>query len=497
MMNRVPPALATILAIVGLAPIHAAADDTKTVNWPGFRGPSAEGVAHGYPTPTRWDVQSGENIKWKTPIPGLGHSSPVIWGDRLFVTTAVSGVKDPTLKPGLYGNVDSVDEDTEHRWRIFCLDKNTGKVKWKKTAVRSVPRVKRHAKATHANSTPATDGKHVVTFLGSEGLFCYTVRGKLLWKKDLGELDAGWYVRPAAQWGFGSSPVIDRGRVYVQCDVQQGSFVAAFDVKTGREIWRTPRQDVPTWGTPAIYRKGADAQLIVNGYRHIGGYDLETGRERWRLTGGGDIPVPTPVIGLGLIFITNAHGRAAPLYAIRPTARGDITPADGATSNEHIAWSVQRNGAYMQTPLVLGRYLYSCSDMGILKCYQAATGEIAYKQRLGAAGPASVPIRGRQPEPGLGDEQTEARRSAPNAGTFGWGFTASPVAADDKIYFTSEDGAVFVVRPGPKCEVLAVNLLDEVCMATPAISEGVLFFRTQGHVVAVGKGKPPPPGDKP
>jgi outer membrane protein assembly factor BamB len=440
-------------------------------NWPSFRGPAASGIAEGYATPATWNVEQTRNVQWKTPIPGLGHSSPIVWGDRVFVTGAISGQEKPQLKVGLYGDVTPVTDDTVHQWKIYCLDRKTGRIVWERTAHTGVPKIKRHPKSTQANSTPATDGKSVVVFFGSEGLYCYDFKGKLRWQKDLGVLDSGWFVSPSAQWGFGSSPVIHDGMVLVQCDVQRDSFLAAFSLKDGREIWRTPRADVPTWSTPTVYQEGDHGQLIVNGYKQIGGYDLRTGKELWRLQGGGDIPVPTPVVAHGLIFISNAHGRMSPIYAIRVTATGDLTPgrgegeqpsgagpaADGQASAappSPIAWSRTRDGSYIPTPLVYGDHLYVCRDNGVLCCYEAKTGNPLYKERLGTG-------------------QT--------------GFSASPVAADGKLYLTSEDGDVYVVRAGPKFEVLAVNSVGEICMATPAIAEGTLFFRTQGHLVAIAE----------
>lgn len=441
-----------VVSCLALLPLWAQAAEPKGVHWPSFRGPRASGVAEGFPTPVTWDAGSSTNIKWKRPIPGLGHACPVIWGDRLFVATAISGKPNPQLRIGRFGNIDSVDDETVHRWEMLCLDKKTGRVVWRKTAHTGVPRIKRHTKSTHANTTAATDGKHVVVLFGSEGLYCYDVAGKLLWKKDLGVLDSGYYRVPAAQWEFAGSPILHAGRVIVQCDVQENSFLAAFDVADGREIWRTPRDDVPTWSTPAVYEHDGQTRLVVNGYKHIGGYDLASGKAIWKLGGGGDIPVPTPVVGHGLLFICSAHGSRAPMFAVRVGASGDITLDTGATANEHIAWSDPRCGAYLVTPLVYGDYLYSCRGSGILTCYEARTGKRMYRERLGH-GSAS--------------------------------FTASIVAADDKLYLTSEVGDVYVVAAGPEFKVLATNALNETCLATPAISEGELFFRTRDHVVAV------------
>jgi outer membrane protein assembly factor BamB len=293
------------------------------VDWPQFRGIRASGIAEGHPTPTRWDVAAGRGVVWKTPVPGLGLSSPIVWGDLVCLTTSLSGKKDADLKVGLYGDIEPVQDDSMHEWRVYCLDKKSGAVKWQQTVHKGVPKIKRHTKATHANSTLATDGERLIAFFGSEGLYAYDLTGKLLWKKDLGVLDAGFFMVPEAQWETGSSPVIHDGIVVVQADVQKDSFLAAFDVRDGREIWRTTRSDVPTWGTPTVHTVKGQPQVIVNGFRHIGAYDFNTGKEIWKLTGGGDIPIPTPVVHDGLVFITNAHGRGAPVYAVRETATGD------------------------------------------------------------------------------------------------------------------------------------------------------------------------------
>lgn len=424
------------------------------IDWPGFRGIQARGFADGKPTPTVWDVPAGKNVRWRVKVPGLSHSSPAIWGDRVCVTSAVSGKDDP-LRVGLYGDVESVDDASAHAWRVLCYDKRTGALLWERTATQGVPKVKRHPKATQANATPALDEHHVAAILGSEGLFVYDAKGKLLWKRHLGVLNAGFFRDPSAQWGHASSPVIHDGRVLVLADVQEGSFLAAFDLDTGRELWRTPRADVPTWGTPTVHVANGRAQVVVNGWKHIGGYDLVTGREVWRLKGAGDIPVPTPVEAHGLFFISNAHGGPSPIFAVRTTATGDISPADGETTSAGVAWSLPRDGSYIPTPLVYGGLLYVCRDAGVLNVFEATTGRRIYQQRLST----------------------------------GVGYTPSAVAGDGKVYFTNEDGDVHVVRAGEQFELLAKNPLGEVTLATPAISEGVLYFRTRGHLLAVAEGR--------
>ena len=297
---------------------------------PRYRGPRRRRKAT---PPLQWSVPESKLVKWRVPVAGLGHSSPVVWGDQVCTASAISGTPDPQLKVGLYGDIGSVLDTTAHKWIVLCFDKQTGKLRWERTAKSGVPIIKRHPKSTHASSTLATDGRHIVAMFGSEGLYAYDMNGELLWKKDFGTLDSGFFMVPDAQWGFASSPIIHNGRVIMQADVQKGSFVAAFDVRTGKELWRTPRADVPTWSTPAVVAMNGRDQVIVNGWKHIGGYDLETGKEVWRMTGGGDIPVPTPITAHGLVFITNAHGKMAPIYAIKPTATGDISLKEGETSN--------------------------------------------------------------------------------------------------------------------------------------------------------------------
>ena len=440
--------LNTLLVVVlSSAALSASADS----NWPQFRGPGASGVATGAEAPTTWDVPAGKNLKWKTPVPGLGYSCPVVWGDRLFVTTAVKEGEQQTVRVGLYGDIKPVQENEPFLFKVLCLDRGTGKVLWEHTAHTGLPEIKRHPKSSHANPTPATDGKHVVAFFGSEGLYCYDMEGKPLWKKDFGVLDSGFFMVKEAQWGFASSPVIHDGKVIIQSDVQTGSFVGVFDVRDGSEVWRTGRRDYPTWSTPTIHRAGGTTQVLCNGFNEIAAYDFATGKRVWRLRGGGDIPVPTPVVAHDLVFITSAHGLNAPVFAVRTTATGEITPKQGETATDHLPWFRLRGGNYMQTPIVVGDNLYCCKDNGVLTCFDARTGKEHYSERLEG----------------------------------GVGFTASPVSDGRHLFFTSEDGQVHVVPAGNEFKRVASNPLGEVCMATPALVDGVLFFRTQGHVVAV------------
>lgn len=442
-----------LVAISIAAALLSAAD---AVQWPGFRGTAADGVVVGkFATSWNADSNSGplRNIRFKVPVPGLAHSSPIVWGDRLFLTSAVSANGDAPLKVGLYGAGDPADDNGLQNWLVLCLDKRTGKLLWQQTAQAATPKTKRHTKATHANSTPVTDGKRLIAYFGSQGIYAYSLDGKLLWSKDLGAFDIG----PQGydlQWGTASSPVLYQDKVLVQCDQKKGSFLVALDAATGRELWRAHRDGVShqSWSTPAVLAADGRTQVVTNGWPYIASYDLTTGKELWRLKSLGDIVVPTPILAHGLIFITNAHGGQAPLYAVKPGATGDITPAAEARSSAGVAWMEPRNGAYMQTPLVLDGLLYSCSDRGVLKVYEARTGALRYTQRLGE-------------------------------GTTG--FTSSPVAAGGHVYFASEEGEVYVLKPGATFELKAKNLLGEVAMATPAISDGVLYYRTRGHLVAI------------
>jgi outer membrane protein assembly factor BamB len=445
---------ATLLAVAAVTFVSASAPDPLAGrDWPSFRGINGAGVVASGPTPTTWDVPKGSGVAWTTPLDGLGHSSPVIWGNQLCVTTAKSDTGDASMKLGLYGDIASVTDNTEHTWRLVCLDKRDGTRMFDTVIHKGVPIIKRHTKATHANSTLATDGTYIVAMLGSEGLFVFDMKGTLKWKKDFGVLDSGFFMAPTAQWGFASSPIIHQGKVILQADVQKNSFVAAFDLATGKDLWRTARQDVPTWSTPAIHTVGGKTQVIVNGWRHMGAYDFETGAEIWKLKSvGGDIPVPVPVVGQGLVYMTTAHGPGAPVFAIKDTATGDITLPATETTSAHIAWSYPRDGAYMMSPVLYQGLLYVSKNNGVFNVFDATTGERIYQQRLG-------------------DGTT--------------GFTASLVAADGKIYFSSEDGDVYVVKAGRTFELLAKNPLGDYAMATPAISEGRLYFRTGKSIVAI------------
>ena len=425
------------------------------IQWSSFRGPAASGIGDGQGVPSAWDGEAGTNIRWKTPIPGIALSSPVIWEQHVFIATATSENGDDTFRTGLYGDVDSVDDESTHVWKVYALDKATGKVLWQREASRGTPKVKRHLKSSHVNSTPVTDGKRLVVLFPSEGLFCYDFDGKLLWQQDLGVLGSGWFFDPTYEWGFASSPIIHDGRVIVQVDIYSGSFIGAWDLETGKLAWRTERDEIPTWSTPNILpssKPGGPAEIVTNGTT-IRGYDATTGAELWTLAPNSEIVVGTPVIANGLAFVTGGYPPARPIYAIRPGGRGDLSLADGEEKSEKIAWRVERGGTYIPTPVVYEGILYMLHNNGRLAAYDAQSGELIYRKRIGNA----------------------------------TSFSGSPVVSDGRLFATTEDGATHVVRTGKVYAELETNELGEVVMTTPAISDGLMVIRGMEHVYGIGE----------
>jgi outer membrane protein assembly factor BamB len=420
--------------------------------WSQYRGYMASGVLDNANLPSTFDLKKMVNILWKTGIPGMGISSPVIWGDRLFITTAISESDKAGFKPGLYGDVRPVNDSSLHEWKVYCLNKNTGKVLWEKTSCTGIPKIKRHPKSTHANTTVATDGNFVIAFFGSEGLYCYDMNGTLQWQKSFGVLKSVFFSMEDAEWEFASSPIIHDGKVIIQCDVLENSFVAAYDVRSGKELWKTERDEYPGWCTPNIYTSEGKSFVAVNGYKHRGGYDLETGKEVWKMSGGGDIQIPTPIIGKDLIYFNSAHGKFSPILAIRTNATGDITLKEGETSNDYIKWYIPRGGSYMHTMILYHDRLYNVNWNGIINCLDPLTGKEIYNAKLGKSK----------------------------------SFIASPVASDGKIYIVDEEGTVYIIQDGDLFNLIAEIPLDDICMTAPSISDGMIFFRTQKYLIAVG-----------
>ena len=440
------------------APAGEAAPREAPRPWPSFRGTDASGNGDGQGAPLSWNVAAGQNVRFRTAVPGIALSSPIVWGDRIFVTSAVSAASDQTFRTGLYGDGTSVNDLSEHTFRLYAIDKKTGAILWDRDVHRGRPPVRRHMKSSQANATPATDGKRVVVLFGTVGvLAAYDFGGKALWKRDVGILECNDPQAGSAQWGHASSPILYRDLVIVQGDRVKDSFLAAYRTSTGEEAWRVARNEPSTWATPNVLRSPKGDELITNGQR-IRAYDPATGALLWTLGPNSEVVVATPVVGEDVAFVTAGYPPVRPVYAIKPGHRGDLTLAEGKRASAAVAWSHERGGTYIPTPILYKGHLYTCNNNGILTCYRADTGEQVYQTRVGTAGAS---------------------------------FAASPVAADGRLYFASETGEVFVLRAGPEYALLATNAMDEVVMATPAISDGLLVVRTLGHVVGLGESPKP------
>lgn len=442
-----------IIFQTGLFSLKISGQTDPARQWPGFRGYMSSGVLDNANLPESFDLRKMTNIRWKVEVPGLGISSPVVWDNKLFITTAVSLADKQGLKPGIYGNISSVDDSSEHEWKVMCFDKNTGQILWDETSCQGVPKMKRHPKSTHANSSVATDGRYVVAFFGSEGLFCYDINGNLQWQKNFGILKSVYFEAETAEWEFASSPIIYRGALIIECDVLENSFIAAYDLKTGKELWKTSRDEYPGWCTPNIYTNDGKSFVVVNGYKHRGGYDFETGKEVWWMSGGGDIQIPTPIVENGMIFFNSAHGKSSPVIAVRTSAKGDITLGRDENKNEYVKWSLPRGGSYIHTMLLYGNHLYNVNWNGTVMCLDPSTGNEIFKAKLGSSK----------------------------------SFIASPVASDGKIYIVDEEGTVYILQDGDRFMLLAEIPLNDNCLTAPAITEGMIFFRTQKYLIAVGK----------
>ena len=429
---------------------------TTEGNWPSFRGAQASGIAEGQNLPDKWSVKSGENILWRTPIPGLAHSSPVVWGNQIFVTSAVSSDPKASFRPGLYGDGDASQDHSRHRWMVYALDKQSGKILWERVAHEGEPIEKRHIKSTYANSTPATDGRIVVAWFGSQGVFAFDIKGRPLWKVDLGRVDMGAYDIPTYEWGPASSPIIFENLVILQCDTQADSFLLALDANTGKTVWKTERDELPSWCTPTVAMTPTGPVLVTNASNFIRGYDPHTGKELWRLGRSSKITAPTPIFTDDLFIVASGRGPERPIFVVRSNARGDLTLPDGKSESEAIVWSRTGRGSYMPTPISYKGNLYVLSNNGLFDAYNLKTGAEVYRQRL--------PL-------------------------IGSGFSASPVAADGKIYLSNEDGEILVIAAGDKFEHIATNSMGELLMATPALSDGVMYVRSAQSVIAVGRKK--------
>jgi outer membrane protein assembly factor BamB len=448
-----PPAVAPAAPSAAAASASAPAARPEPRNWAAFRGTGSTGNADGQRAVTEWDVATGRNIKWRTAVPGMAVSSPIVWGSQVFVTTAIGAAGDNAIRTGLYGDVKPVDDLSRHEWKILCLDKATGRVLWERTAATGTPTTKRHTKSSQASSTPVTDGTRVVASFGSAGVMvAWDMSGREQWRVNIGSLDSGWFFDPSFQWGHSSSPIIFGDLVILQADVQKGSFIAAYDRATGARRWRTERPDeISTWGTPAIARTGDGRDVLVTNGTKIRGYDPLSGKELWTLGPNSEITIGTPVSAAGLVFVTGGYPPVRPVYAIRPESTGDISLAQGQSSSGSIAWSNSTEGTYIPTPIVYRGLLFTLQVNGIVRAYDVTTGRRVIQGRVGTGG----------------------------------AFSASPVAADGRLFIASEGGEVFVVDAADGLAQVAKNDMKEAIIATPAISDGFIVVRTTGHVYGI------------
>jgi outer membrane protein assembly factor BamB len=436
------------LAVIGFLALPLVRGDAEG-NWPGFRGGPLAGIADGGTGPDTWSTE--ENVVWKIDVPGRGWSSPVVWGDRIFLTSVVSDGKLPDQRKGLYiQDVIGKVQAGEHRWLVHCLDFKTGKTLWEREIEKAKPANPIHLKNTYASETPATDGERLYVLFGNLGLYCYSLDGKLLWSHKLPAY------KTRMNWGTAASPVCHDGRLYLVNDNEEKSTLTAYDGGTGKQLWQVERDEKSNWATPFIWRHDGRTEIVTAGTNKVRSYDTD-GKLLWELAGMSSITIPTPFARNGLLYVSSGYIMdpfTRPVYAIRPGARGDITlPADKADSKD-VAWSLRLAGPYHPTPLVYGDYLYVLYDRGFLGCFDAKTGQQVYeKQRLGSA----------------------------------TAFTASPWAANGKIFCMSEDGDTFVVQAGKEFKQLGRNKLDEMCLATPALVNGSLLVRTQSRLYRIDK----------
>jgi outer membrane protein assembly factor BamB len=441
------------LALAG-APIDA---QNGGGQWPQWRGPGGLGISTDADVALEWftpaaDGRPETNIKWKTEIPGRGHSSPVVWGDRIFLTTSIKGEHVPGRKapehldfkyqPG-YVHPDSVDVDYKHALKVLAIDAKTGKIIWERTAYDGLMADDRHRQNTYASPTMVTDGRFVYAFFESAGVYCYDVDGNLKWKTSLGGIIK-------AGLGPGTSPVLYENLLILQCDQEMGtgSAVVALDRLTGKEVWRAERSTRRSWATPLLVSAGGRTDLVASGAEVVIAYDPATGKEVWRANGTQSHPIPSPVAGQGVVVLSAGSG-AKRAFAVKLGASGDLT------DSEQVAWKHNKGTAYVSSPILVGKYVYLLTDAGVMTCLDAATGELIYEG-------------GRPPVPAT--------------------FRSSMVAVNDHLLLTSEAGETFVVRAGPKHEIVRTNSVGEPVWASPAVANGTIYIRGAQHLFAIAKG---------
>ncbi len=407
-------------------------------NWAGFRGPEG-GVASGQVLADKWSETL--NVVWKAEVPGLGWSSPIVWGDKIFLTTAISeGEIEMKEIWGelLHGGERQRPSKDVHHWRVYCFDFESGEVVWEKEVHKGLPEQPVHKGNTHASETPVTDGKRVYAYIGNVGLFCFDMEGNEVWSKKWGSFPIRY------NWGPSSSPALYGERIYIVNDNDEQSFMVALDKKTGKEVWKVNRDEGSNWMSPFVWENEKQTEIVTAGTRKVRSYDLE-GNVLWELGPMSSIAVPTPIAGHGLCYVSSGYGsdRVRPIYAVRHGASGDITLEEGQSSSDFMAWSHKQGGPYVPSPIVYRDYYYVLLDQGTLSCYDAKTGKVVYeKQRIARA------------------------------------FKASPWANDGKLFCLDEKGDTYVIAAGPEFKVLGKNSLGELCEASPAAVRGSLIIRT-------------------
>lgn len=424
-----------LISLICLLSISVNAQD----RWPQFRGAQSMGVAEDVSLPDKWSAT--ENVAWKADIPGIGWSSPIIWGNQVFLTSVINSGDTEPPKKGLYFGGERPVPPAEHRWMVYAVDFKTGKVMWEREVYKGIPKFSRHLKNSYASETPVTDGERVYAYFGNVGLFVFDMKGTLLWKQMF---DAK---KTRFGWGTAASPVVYKDRIYIVNDNDEQSFLLALDKKTGKQIWKVDREVGTNWATPYIWESGQRTELIVPATKAVRSYDLE-GKVLWEFKGMSSIAIPVPFSKFGLLYITSGYvgDQHRPVYAIKPGASGDISLKEGETSNQFIAWYQRQAGPYNPSPIVYGDLYYTLFDRGFFTAHDAKTGKEVYgKQRIDPAAGA---------------------------------FTSSPWAYNGKIFALSEDGDTFVIQAGGEYKLIGKNSLDEMCMATPAIAKGSLIIRT-------------------
>jgi outer membrane protein assembly factor BamB len=425
-----------LIVLIGF-PSHA------SENWPGFRGPGSKGAGpEATSLPIAWSAT--ENVVWKTDIPGLGWACPVVWGDKLFLTTVTREQSNEAIEPGLYFGGERGAPEDKHTWWVFCLSSETGEVLWKKAVHEGVPASSRHNKNTFASETPVVDGEAVYAYFGNTGLYAFDHQGNPLWEQKFEPVETRY------GWGTAASPVLHENLLIIVNDNEGQSWIAALDKKSGEEIWRKNREEGSNWSTPLVWENEMRTEIVTVGTDQVRSYDLE-GNVLWTLSGMSANTIPTPFAHEGLLYVASGFimDQNRPVYAIKPGASGDISLAEGETSNEFIVWTQPKAAPYNPSMLAYGDYLYVLLDRGFLSCYNAKSGEEVYDRERIDKGVA---------------------------------FTASPWAYKDKIFCLSESGKTYVIAAGPDFKVAGTNDLEEFSMSCPAIADGALFIRTQGRV---------------